>query len=153
MSKKYIDIFLSILFIVLSVLLYRSTASFPKSALFTTAIYIKFLSISLFISSLFMLFFAFKTEITQKVEFTKDPKKFFILVLSLIVYVWIMQYIGFIASTILFLISTMRFMGHNNFIKSVIISLLVTGFVYLLFVKIFEIQLPEATLAIFGALQ
>ncbi len=153
MNKKYIEILLSIFLIILSVLLYRSTATFPKSALFTTAVYIKFLSISLLIASLFMLIFAIKADIKERVNFTKDPKKFFILILSLIIYVWIMRYVGFIISTLIFLITTMRFMGYDKFVKSLIISVGVTAFVYILFVKIFEIQLPEATLSIFGALQ
>ncbi len=150
MSKKYIDVLVSIFFIVLAILLYRSTATYPKSALFTTAVYVKFLAISLGIAGILQLFFSFKIDISQKIIFAKNPKKFFILVVSLILYVWIMRYIGFIISTLLFLPSTMWFMGYKKFIKSIIISIGITLFVYILFVRIFEIQLPEATI-LFGA--
>ena len=150
MSKKYIDIVLSIFFIILAVLLYHSTATFPKSALFTTAVYIKFLAYLLGIASFVQLFIAFKSDASIKVIFARDPKKFFILILSLIVYVWIMRYLGFIISTLIFLPVTMRYMGYNKFMKSIIISVCITFFVYILFVKLFEIQLPEATI-LFGA--
>jgi len=150
MSKKYIDIVLSIFFIILAVLLYRSTATFPKSALFTTAVYIKFLAYVLGIASFTQLVISFMSDASIKVVFARDPKKFFILILSLIVYVWIMRYIGFIISTLIFLPVTMRYMGYEKFRKSIIISACITLFVYILFVKLFEIQLPEATI-LFGA--
>jgi len=150
MSKKYIDIVLSIFFITLAVLLYRSTATFPKSALFTTAVYIKFLSYMLGIASFAQLIIAFSSDASQKVIFARDPKKFFILILFLIIYVWIMRYLGFIISTLIFLPLTMRYMGYGKFRKSIIISAGITLFVYVLFVKLFQIQLPEATI-IFGA--
>ena len=150
MSKKYIDIVLSIFFIILAVLLYRSTATFPKSALFTTAVYIKFLSYMLGIASFVQLVISFRADASIKVIFARDPKKFFILILFLIIYVWIMRYLGFIISTLIFLPLTMRYMGYNKFRKSIIISAGITLFVYILFVKLFEIQLPEATI-IFGA--
>ncbi len=150
MSKKYIDIVLSIFFIILAVLLYRSTATFPKSALFTTAVYIKFLAYVLGIASFTQLVIAFRTDASAKVIFARDPKKFFILILSLMVYVWIMRYVGFIISTLIFLPVTMRYMGYDKFRKSIIISAGITLFVYILFVKLFEIQLPEATI-LFGA--
>lgn len=150
MSKKYIDISISIFFIVLAVLLYRSTATFPKSALFTTAVYVKFLAYALGIAATIQLFFSFSIDSNQKIIFAKEPKKFFILIVLLILYVWIMRYIGFIISTLIFLPYTMRFMGYKKVIKSIIISVGVTLFVYILFVKMFEIQLPEATI-FFGA--
>ncbi len=150
MSKKYIDIVLSIFFIILAVLLYRSTATFPKSALFTTAVYIKFLSYMLGIASFAQLIIAFSSDASTKVIFARDPKKFFILILFLIIYVWIMRYLGFIISTLIFLPLTMRYMGYSKFRKSIIISAGITLFVYVLFVQLFQIQLPEATI-IFGA--
>jgi len=150
MSKKYIDIVLSIFFIILAVLLYRSTATFPKSALFTTAVYIKFLAYLLAITGFVQLVKSIRSDATITVIFAKNPKNFFILILSLIVYVWIIRYVGFIISTLIFLPVTMRYMGYKKFRKSIIISAGITLFVYVLFVQIFSIQLPEATI-IFGA--
>ena len=146
MSKKYIDILVSIFFIVLAILLYRSTATYPKSALFTTAVYVKFLAISLCVAGSLQLIFSFKIDANKKIIFAKNPKRFFILVISLILYVWIMRYIGFIISTLIFLPVTMWFMGYKKIVKSIIISIGITLFVYILFVRIFEIQLPEATI-------
>lgn len=144
MSKKYLDIGLSIFFIALAVLLYRSTASFPKSTIFTTSVYIKFLAISLGMAGMVYLASTFLSNISTKIVFTKNPKKFFILAGSLITYVWGMKFIGFILATLILLLLTMRFMGFDKFRKSIFITLGITLFVYLLFIKIFEIQLPEA---------
>ncbi len=52
--------------------------------------------------------------------------------------------------SLIFLPVTMKYMGYNKFIKSILITAGITLFVYILFVKLFEIQLPEATI-IFGA--
>jgi len=131
---------------VLAILLYRSTAAYPKSALFTTAVYVKFLAVSLGFAGFLQLLFSFKIDASQKIIFAKNPKKFFILLVSLILYVWIMRYLGFIISTLIFLPVTMWFMGYKKIVKSIIISIGITLFVYILFVRIFEIQLPEATI-------
>lgn len=145
MNKKYTDIILSLFFIILAVLLYRSTASFPQSSILTTVVYINFLAISLGICGSLLLVKSFFIDANARIVLSKNPKNFFILGISLIIYVWVMEFLGFIIASMFFLPATMSFMGYDRFRKSIIISAGVTLFVYVLFVTIFEIQLPEAT--------
>ncbi len=146
MNKKYIDIFLSIFFIALAALLYGSADSVSKAvskaSTDSTSTYVNFLAITLAIAGFAQLIESVISN-TSIVEFTKNPKKFFLLVLSLGIYVFAMGYIGFIISTLIFLPICMRFMGYDRFIMSLVITSGITLFVYLLFEKGFEILLPE----------
>ncbi len=151
MRRKYINIFLSIVFVVLGVLLYKSTLELKGSSVVTTGFYIKFLAISLVLSALFELVKSFIENQKEKVVFAKDIKRFSFLVFFLIFYVLGMSYLGFITSSFIFLVATMYFMGYKNIAKAVLISIFVIAFVQLLFAYVFEIPLPKST--IFGDLE
>lgn len=144
MNKKYIDIILSLGLIVLAITLYKSVDSFRASSIVTTGIYIKFLAISLGLASLFELIKASFINENKTITFTQNPKKFFLLIILLIVYIIIMEYFGFIISTLIFLPLTMKAMGYDKLILSLVYSTFIIVFVYLLFVQVFEIPLPEA---------
>lgn len=146
MKKKQIEIILSICFIILAVLVYKSTASFKASSIVTTGFYIKFLAISLAICGGYELIKAFIKNDTSSVDFAKNPLKFFLLIILLCFYVFIMEYLGFIVASMIFLPLSMFAMGYKKILKSSIISVCVVTFVYVLFVQIFEIPLPELSL-------
>jgi putative tricarboxylic transport membrane protein len=146
MNQKYIDVVVAISFFILAVTLYMSTAHFGKASLFTTSTYIKFLAISLGIASIVQVVKVLFFEYNLTVYFTKDPKRFIALIVTLLVYVFLMEYLGFIIATLIFLPLSMRFMGYPYVIKSLIITFGITIFVYVLFVMFFEIQLPVATI-------
>ncbi len=141
---KFAEIVVCICVIVIAVLLYKSTAHFPKEAKGTSVVYVRFLAIVFGILG-FMQLIISSTAKYKLDKFIEEPKKFVILICSLIAYVFFMSKIGFIISTLVFLPVTMHFMGYKNKIKSIIISLGITFFVYILFVKIFEISLPAAS--------
>lgn len=149
MNKKYIEIFTSIFFIALAALLYGSadsvSNSVSKAATDSTSAYVNFLAILLGLSALVQLTQSAISN-SSVIEFTKSPRKFLSLIVSLVIYVFAMEYIGFIISTLIFLTITMRLMDYKNFVKSVIISMGITLFVYLLFEVGFEILLPEITI-------
>ncbi len=151
MSKKYINIFISLIFIVLGVLLYKSTLELKASSVVTTGFYIKFLAISLVLSAFVELVKSFVANQKEKVVFAKDIKRFSILVFFLIFYVWGMGYLGFILSSLIFLTLTMYFMGYKHIFKALLISIVVIAFVQGLFAYVFEIPLPKST--IFGDLE
>jgi len=98
------------------------------------------------VSAAFEIIKNFISSSNNHIEFTKHPKAFTLLILLLIAYVWSMDYIGFNISTVLFLMATMYFMGYRSLWKSLLIAGGVTLFVYVLFVKVFVILLPEASL-------
>ncbi|PHR68904.1 MAG: hypothetical protein COA66_15935 [Arcobacter sp.] len=149
MNKKYIEIITSIFFIAFSVLLYGSadsvSLSVSQAATDSTSAYVNFIAILLGLSALVQLIISAISN-SSRIEFTKSPKRFLSLIVSLSVYVFSMEYIGFIISTLIFLPITMRLMDYNKFIKSLIISIGITLFVYLLFEVGFEIILPEITI-------
>lgn len=149
MNKKSIEIILGLSFIGLAFLLYGSadttSNAVSKASTDSTSMYVNALAITLGVSGVFELIVNVISKPTI-VRFTKNPKKFSFLILCLMFYVWSMTYIGFIISTILFLVTTMRAMGYSNLIKSLIIAASVTASVYLLFRVGFDIPLPEMTI-------
>lgn len=146
MNKKYIDTILSIGLLILAITLYKSVDSFRASSIVTTGIYIKFLAISLGLAGIFELIKVFFINKDEKVVFTQNPKRFFFLTILLIIYIILMEYFGFIIASLVFLPLTMRAMGYEKTVLSLIYSILIIAFVYLLFAQVFEIPLPEATL-------
>ncbi len=151
MNKKYVNIFLSLIFIILGVLLFKSTLNLKSSSVVTTGFYIKFLAISLVLSAGFEFVKSFMENQKENVIFAQDIKRFSFLVFFLIFYVFSMQYLGFIISSFIFLMATMYFMGYKNIFKATLISIVVITFVQGLFANLFEIPLPTST--IFGDLQ
>ena len=148
-NRKYIEIIISIFFIVLSALLYGSAdtvnQAVSQASTDSTKMYVNTLAIILGIAGVIELITSIISS-SSMIEFTKNPTKFILLIISLVGYVWIMEYIGFIVATLIFLPITMRIMGYKNMLKSLIISIGITLFVYLLFQVGFEILLPEATI-------
>ncbi len=149
MNKKYIDILLDIFFIILSALLYGSAdtvnQAVSKASTDSTSTYVNTLAIILGTVALIDLAKSIISS-PKTIEFAKNPKKFFTLIFLLIGYVWIMEYVGFIIGSMLFLPSTMYLMGYKKIINALIISAGITLGVYLLFQVGFEILLPEATI-------
>ncbi len=149
MNKKYIEIIVSIFFIVLAALLYGSAdtvnQAVSQASTDSTSTYVNTLAIVLGVAGVIELIMSIISS-PSVIEFTKNPRKFILLILSLIGYVWLMEYIGFIVSTLLFLPLTMKIMGYKSIVKSLIISAGITLFVYLLFQVGFEILLPEPTI-------
>jgi len=149
LQRKYIEIAISILFVLLAVLLYGSTdavnQAVSKASTDSTSTYVNTLALVLGITAGFELIMSILSSPTA-IEFTKSPLKFISLILLLIGYVWSMEYVGFILATLVFLPATMKMMGYESLVKSLIISAGITLFVYLLFQVGFEILLPEPTI-------
>jgi len=149
MGRKYIDISLSIFFIVLAALLYGSadtvSQAVSQASTDSTSAYVNTLAIVLGIAGLIELI---KSALSTSsiINFTHNPKKFIFLIVSLFSYVFILDYFGFVISTMIFLPITMNLMGYKSVIKSILIAAGITATVYLLFQVGFEILLPEATI-------
>lgn len=149
MGRKYIDISLSIFFIVLAALLYGSadtvSQAVSQASTDSTSAYVNTLAIVLGIAGAAELV---KSALSTSsiINFTHNPKKFIFLIVSLFSYVFILDYLGFVISTMIFLPITMNLMGYKSVIKSILIAAGITATVYLLFQVGFEILLPEATI-------
>lgn len=149
MNRKYIDISLSIFFIVLAALLYGSadtvSQAVSQASTDSTSTYVNTLAIVLGIAGVIELIKSALSS-SSTINFTNNPKKFIFLIVSLFSYVFILDYFGFIISTMIFLPITMNLMGYKNIIKSILIAAGITATVYLLFQVGFEILLPESTI-------
>lgn len=60
-----------------------------------------------------------------------------------IAYLFLMQYIGFYLSTVIFLFVTMKYLGLTNYLVTFIVSLVVGTIVYGIFRIFLKIPLPE----------
>jgi len=149
LPKKYIEAFLSLLFIGLAYYLYGSAdtvnQAVSKASTDSTSTYVNTLAIVLGLTAFIELIQSLFSK-PSKITFTPNPLRFITLVVLLVLYVWGMEYVGFIVATMLFLPATMIGMGYRNYLKALIISAGITLFVYLIFQVGFEILLPEPTL-------
>ncbi|MBS9781443.1 MAG: tripartite tricarboxylate transporter TctB family protein [Gammaproteobacteria bacterium] len=146
MKAKNINIILSLSFVILAIALYQSVGKLSSSSIVTTGIYIKFLAISLGIAGILDIVRCFFVVENKKIVFTENPKRFIALVALLTMYVGLMGYFGFVISTLIFLPLTMFAMGYRKIGYSLIYSVMIVAFVYVLFVQVFDIPLPELTL-------
>ncbi|MHA6261060.1 tripartite tricarboxylate transporter TctB family protein [Sporosarcina sp. CAU 1771] len=65
---------------------------------------------------------------------------------ALLVYVFFLEILGFIISTIIFLSLTMRMYEYRNWIKNIIVSFVFTFFLYFAFNYALKIYLPQGIL-------
>lgn len=148
MTRKITDYIILIFCVILAVLLHRSTAGYAEVSQNSTAAYVRFLALSLGILSSIQVFINFKKNDNTTVEFYKDKKRFFTLLILLVVYGLLISFFGFVLSTAVFLPLTMYLMGHRK-IKVIVLSsggLLL--FLQVLFVTILRVPLPKGI--IFG---
>lgn len=71
-----------------------------------------------------------------------DVKRTLVTFFSIITYIGIMQFLGFIISSIIFLVSMMYYLGSKNIFLNFIISLLFVIIFYFLFIKM-NVLLPS----------
>jgi len=147
-TKKKVDYIILIFCTVIAVLLYRSTAFYPKVSQNSTANYVRFLALCMGILSLLQIYYSRKKNDNDMAEFYSNKKRFFSLIVLLIAYISIIAFLGFMLSTAIFLPVTMYFMGHRK--KRIILasSLGLLLFLQVLFVTILQVPLPRGM--IFG---
>ncbi len=148
MTKKIFDYIILVFCVVLAVLLHRSTASYPEICQNSTASYVRFLALCLAILSMVQIGINYKKNDNSSVEIYKDKKRFFTLVILLVVYALLISYFGFMLSTALFLPLTMVLMGHRRKITIILSSAGLILFIQVLFVSVLQVPLPDGI--IFG---
>lgn len=147
MQKRTLDLILIGLFILLAVLLYYSTASFPKFAQKTTANYIRFLALATGLFSIIQLYLTLKTiENKQKLKWMSHPPRFIMLFIALLVYAVILAKIGFFVSTGIFIPVTALLLGHRRPIAIALTTILTLIFIYVVFVRLLSVHLPQGLL-------
>ncbi len=155
MNNRNIDIVFSVLFFSLSCyFIYSTSINFlidgkPLFSQFTqdkTASYIRVVSYFMGFLSIVLLVKTIYTNDIKVQMFCTSPKRFFSLLGAIIVYILVLPYIGFFIATSIFLPLTMLAMGYRR-LKVIILSCIgILAFVYLLFVELFGVPLPELTI-------
>lgn len=146
------DIVVSIFFILLSVFMYISSLGF-KSGLTTGSVgpdgFPKIIAGAIFILAVInMIKIMRKTKITfsfSKEKFIEKYKAVFTILLMFIIYVFSMQYIGFLITTILFMFSTQWYLSDRskkNIPKIVILTLFVSLGAYFFFTSYLTVVFP-----------
>ncbi len=163
MTKKSVELIILGALLVLSVLLYSSTAAYPQAVQGSTAAYVRFLAGAMGLLCLLEGVFCLRRKNTspessaessagehkdaQAATFSvgAHPKTFWILFLLLMAYGGIFPYLGFYVSSALFLPITMLALGARKPVTISLTTLGVLAFVYLVFESVLEVYMPVGT--------
>ena len=152
MGKK--EIFLSIIFIVISITIYILTYQFPQQTVaLSPTVFPRFVSACLFIISLTLLIqgiAGIKRDSEQnKVKLTLN-KAFIIRLLLMIFlaffYTQILPLIGYVLATPPFVAGAMLLFNEKRGIWIIAVSIITTALLYILFRIVFKIPLPRFSL-------
>ena len=143
MTKKYIDLAVLLFFILMAVLLYNSTASYPGIAKTTSAYYVRFLAVFIGgLSVLQLLINLIKDKNNSRLNLTENYPRFLGLLIALIVFALVFERLGFFISAGVFIPVVALILGYRNYLSIVLTTLSVLVFVYLVFVKLLSVSLP-----------
>lgn len=149
MTKRFAEFIILSAFLILAVLLYRSTASYPDAVQGSTALYVRFLGLALSFFCSLELFLWLKNRKqaeTEKMTIAKVPMRFWGLFILLLIYSVSLSYLGFYFASALFLPLAMLLLGARKPLSICLTSAGVLMFVYLVFAKLLEVPLPEGSL-------
>lgn len=140
------DRIISILFLLIGVGFIAGSLQIPETAygsnvgpdVFPTALGVILILLS------FRLFFETRISYSEKIQKVKiEYKRFLIIFISAILYVFFLEKLGYVMTTFLFLIIGFQVMEKGGWLKTVLIA---GGFslgIYFVFVKLLEGSLPE----------
>jgi len=149
MTKRFAELLILSGYLILAVLLYRSTASYPAAVQGSTALYVRFLGMALGFFCSLELFLWFKNRAqtkSEKLTIATVPMRFWGLFALLLIYSTALPYLGFYLSSALFLPLAMLLLGAKKPLSISLTSIGVLLFVYLVFAKLLEVPLPEGSL-------
>ena len=81
-----------------------------------------------------------------KERIRRENLKLWSTIAGLIVYVWLIYFIGFGLSTLLFVAALSRVLGVKKWMNSILLAAATFAFIYLIFSSIFSIPLPKGSL-------
>lgn len=143
MTKKNIDRLVLIIFIIMSVLLYLSTADYPGIAKTTSAFYVKFLSVFIGgLSVIQLILNLLKDKSVNHLHLSDHMPRFFGLLVALIAFALAFEHLGFFISAGIFIPVVSLILGYRNYLSIVLTTAGVLIFVYLVFVTLLSVNLP-----------
>jgi putative tricarboxylic transport membrane protein len=148
MTKRGAELLLLCGFLIIAVLLYRSTAAFPEVVQHSTAAYARFLAICLGALAVVELLLWVKNRSTTEkkmLDLTSAPARFWSLLIIMFGYAMLLEPLGFYLASALFLPVTMVILGARKKLLIVLTSGGVLLFVYIVFAQLLSVPLPEST--------
>jgi putative tricarboxylic transport membrane protein len=61
-------------------------------------------------------------------------------------YMLVLEYVGFLPSSLIFLVAMMRLLGERRMLRNLVVSVLALGLIHLVFSTVFAVALPTGTL-------
>ena len=146
MQKKWADRALLVVFIMLAVLLYRSTADYPGIAQKTSAKYVRFLAVFIGGLSVAQLGFGLVRDHGREVlVLTDNPRRFLALLVGLVLFSIAFVPLGFYLSAAIFIPAIGWVLGYRRPIVLGATTLGLLAFVYVVFVQLLSVRLPGIT--------
>ncbi len=143
MSKHLTDQLFLVVCLVVSVLLYFSTDTYPGIAQKTSAVYVRFLAISFgILASIQILFNWFGRYSPETFRLTDHLPKFFGLLAALIFFAIAFEPLGFFIAALIFMPLVAFLLGSRNYKWIALTSLGAVAFVYVVFVQLIGVNLP-----------
>lgn len=152
MTKRFAELLLLGGFLVLAVLLYNSTAAYPKFVQGSTAAYVRFLAICLGILCLTELFITSKNKKKEQdsqpaaLNMAEAPRRFWGLCILLFIYAASFEFLGFYLASAIFLPTAMLLLGARKPLHFGVTTIGILLFVYLVFEKLLGVFLPTSSL-------
>ncbi|NOX32129.1 MAG: tripartite tricarboxylate transporter TctB family protein [Deltaproteobacteria bacterium] len=149
MTKRLAELLSLSMFLLIAILLYKSTMNFPEVVQNSTAAYVRFLAIcfgGLCLLAILLRLKSKSTEENKKLDLAAAPVRFWSLLILMFVYSLLLEPLGFYLASALFLPVTMVVLGAR---KKILIALTAVGvllFVYIVFAKLLGVPLPESSL-------
>ena len=153
MNVKKIDISVGTVLSILSVAIYLFAGTYKGSGVSTYGpnVFPQFLAVMLFITSILLIVNAVKGKSQTDLEGINFPGliRTGITVGISIIYLVAMQFLGFLISTLIFLLVMIRYLGQKNKLTLIISSVSVSIIVYAIFKDFLKIPLPTGFLSFF----
>nr|WP_106783952.1 tripartite tricarboxylate transporter TctB family protein [Lysinibacillus timonensis] len=148
MSKTF-DKFAGVIFLLISVLFIVESLKISGSA-YGSSIGPKtfplILGVILGLLSLRLLYETFKSKSNDKEIETFNVKKFGIIFISAVLYVFFLEILGYVISTLIFLVIAFQVMERGKLLNTVIIAACFTFGIYLMYVQLLGGALPRFSL-------
>ena len=148
MTKRIAELLLLSVFLLMAVLLYRSTTAFPEVVQHSTAAYVRFLALclgGLVVVELLLWVKNRSTAEKKMLNLTSAPVRFWSLLVIMFGYAMLLEPLGFYLASALFLPVTMVILGARKKLQITLTSGGVLLFVYFVFAQLLSVPLPEST--------
>jgi len=147
MNSKLIDVGVGIFLLGLSIAIYLYAEQYDGIGVnaYGPNFFPQSLSAMLALASIALIVQALRGKALKDLE-SIDKRGFIRATITLVIaliYLFIMQYIGFYIATVIFLFATMKYLGQKNNLMTLFISICVGSIIYGIFSLFLKIPLPE----------